>query len=118
MGRYKLDVIWRYKGELLRHFGSFAAKNKLSQLLQLVEPGEEILITRHGKEVAKLVPAHRTLDRESAKRTAAEIREIGRPAEQGLVRQSNGSRDFPSPSIWKQILALGPARSRSPKKPN
>jgi prevent-host-death family protein len=60
----------------LRRFGSFEAKNKLSQLLELAEQGEEILITRHGKEVAKLVPAHRTLDRESAKRTAAEIREM------------------------------------------
>jgi prevent-host-death family protein len=44
--------------------------------LELAEQGEEILITRHGKEVAKLVPAHRTVDRESAKRTAAEIREM------------------------------------------
>ena len=60
----------------MRRFGSFEAKNKLSQLLELVEQGEEILITRHGKEVAKLVPAQRTLDRESAKRTAAEIREM------------------------------------------
>ena len=60
----------------MRRFGSFEAKNKLSQLLELAEQGEEILITRHGKEVAKLVPAHRTLDRESAKRTAAEIREM------------------------------------------
>jgi prevent-host-death family protein len=62
----------------LRRFGSFEAKNKLSQLLELAEQGEEILITRHGKEVAKLVPVHRTLDRESAKRTAAEIREMRR----------------------------------------
>ena len=60
----------------MRRFGSFEAKNKLSQLLELAEQGEEILITRHGKEVAKLVPVHRTLDRESAKRTAAEIREM------------------------------------------
>jgi len=60
----------------LRRFGSFEAKNKLSRLLELAEQGEEILITRHGKEVAKLVPVHRTLDRESAKRTAAEIREM------------------------------------------
>ena len=60
----------------MRRFGSFEAKNKLSQLLELAEQGEEILITRHGKEVAKLVPAHRTLDRESAKRTAGEIREM------------------------------------------
>ena len=60
----------------MRRFGSFEAKNKLSRLLELAEQGEEILITRHGKEVAKLVPVHRTLDRESAKRTAAEIREM------------------------------------------
>jgi prevent-host-death family protein len=31
------------------------AKGKLSQLLDLVERGEEIVITRHGRAVAKLV---------------------------------------------------------------
>lgn len=38
--------------------GSFEAKNRLSELLQLVENGEEVTITRHGKAVARLVPAH------------------------------------------------------------
>ena len=70
----------------MRHFGSFEAKNKLSQLLELAEQGEEILITRHGQEVAKLVPAHRTLDRESAKRTAAEIREMRQGVTLGGLR--------------------------------
>jgi prevent-host-death family protein len=37
--------------------GAFEAKNKLSALLERVERGEEILITRRGKPVAKLVPA-------------------------------------------------------------
>ena len=60
----------------MRRFGSFEAKHKLSQLLESAEQGERILVTRPGKEVAKHVPAHRTLDRESAKRTAAEIREM------------------------------------------
>jgi prevent-host-death family protein len=32
------------------------AKNRLGQLLDLVERGEEIIITRHGKAVARLVP--------------------------------------------------------------
>lgn len=38
--------------------GAFEAKNKLGHLLDLVEAGEEVTITRHGKEVARLVPAH------------------------------------------------------------
>ena len=35
------------------------ARNNLSSLLNKVEHGEEIIITRHGKRVAKLVPAER-----------------------------------------------------------
>lgn len=40
----------------MREVGTFEAKNKLSELLDLVERGEEVTITRHGKEVARLVP--------------------------------------------------------------
>ena len=36
--------------------GSFEAKNKLSELLDRVERGEEVVITRRGKPTAKLVP--------------------------------------------------------------
>lgn len=39
----------------MREFGSFEAKNKLAELLDAVEQGEEIMITRRGKPVAKLV---------------------------------------------------------------
>ncbi len=39
--------------------GAFEAKNRLGQLLDLVERGEEVIITRHGKEVARLVPPGR-----------------------------------------------------------
>jgi prevent-host-death family protein len=35
--------------------GAFEAKTKLSELLDRVEAGEEIIITRRGKEVARLV---------------------------------------------------------------
>lgn len=35
--------------------GTFDAKNRLSALLDKVEQGEEVLITRNGKPVAKLV---------------------------------------------------------------
>jgi len=36
--------------------GSFEAKTHLSALLDRVERGEEVTITRHGRPVAKLVP--------------------------------------------------------------
>lgn len=38
----------------MRTFGTFEAKNHFSELLDLVEKGEEILITRRGKPVARL----------------------------------------------------------------
>lgn len=37
--------------------GAYEAKTHLPQLLDRVEGGETITITRHGKPVAKLVPA-------------------------------------------------------------
>jgi prevent-host-death family protein len=36
--------------------GAYQAKTHLSQLLEKVEAGEEITITKHGTPVAKLVP--------------------------------------------------------------
>ncbi len=36
--------------------GAFEAKNKLGSLLDRVEKGEEVRITRHGKPLARLVP--------------------------------------------------------------
>jgi len=41
----------------MREIGAFEAKSKFGQLLDWVERGEEITITRYGKEVARLVPA-------------------------------------------------------------
>ena len=37
--------------------GAFEAKTHLSSLLERVRRGEEIIITRHGKPIARLVPA-------------------------------------------------------------
>jgi prevent-host-death family protein len=36
--------------------GAYEAKTHLSELLEKVEAGEEIVITKHGSPVAKLVP--------------------------------------------------------------
>ena len=41
----------------MRSVGTLEAKTHLSALLEQVERGEEIVITRHGKPIARLVPA-------------------------------------------------------------
>ena len=56
--------------------GSFEAKTKLAELLDKVEAGETVTITRRGKAVAKLVPA--VVDAEERARRRALIEEIKR----------------------------------------
>ena len=43
----------------MKEVGAFEAKTHLSELLELARQGEEILITRRGVPIAKLVPANR-----------------------------------------------------------
>jgi prevent-host-death family protein len=43
--------------------GAFEAKNTFGALLDRVERGEVVLITRHGRAVARLVPNEGVIDR-------------------------------------------------------
>jgi prevent-host-death family protein len=54
--------------------GIYEAKNKLSELLERVEAGEIITLTRHGKQVALLTPV--TQDKPSARQAIARLREL------------------------------------------
>mgnify|MGYP001463535022 CR=1 FL=1 len=54
--------------------GAFEAKNKLGMLLDMVENGEEIVITRHGKPVARLVPDIARIDKPQARAALQRIR--------------------------------------------
>ena len=58
----------------MREIGAFEAKNTLGTLLDRVEEGEEIVITRHGKPVARLVPNAGSIDRSQAEAAAERIR--------------------------------------------
>ena len=49
--------------------GAYQAKTHLSELLEKVEAGEEITITKHGAPVAKLVPVKK--EASSSERVAA-----------------------------------------------
>lgn len=60
----------------MKEIGAFEAKNKLAHLLDLAEKGEEIIITRHGKQVARLLPISRPFDREAARQAVEEIRKM------------------------------------------
>ena len=60
----------------MKEVGAFDAKTKLGQLLDWVEAGEEVVITRRGKIAAKLVPPDTGFDRERARAAAERIREM------------------------------------------
>lgn len=60
---------------MLSNIGAFDAKNTLGSLLDRVQEGEEIVITRHGKPVARLVPHNRTQDREQDALILARMRQ-------------------------------------------
>jgi prevent-host-death family protein len=70
----------------MREIGAFEAKNRLGQLLDLVEQGEEVVITRHGKAVARLVPPKTGFSRSAAREAAQRIREMSRGVRLGGLR--------------------------------
>lgn len=59
----------------MQEIGAFEAKNTLGSLLDRVERGEEIVITRHGRPVARLVASATCIDRARAKAAAERIRD-------------------------------------------
>jgi len=67
----------------MREVPVFEAKNKLSALLDEVEAGAEIAITRRGRRVARLVPPESQRTGETARRAAAEIRKLAHEMKNG-----------------------------------
>ncbi|MES2939472.1 MAG: type II toxin-antitoxin system prevent-host-death family antitoxin [Pseudomonadota bacterium] len=43
----------------MQRIGIYEAKNSFSALIEAVEKGEEVRITRHGKEVVRMLPVRR-----------------------------------------------------------
>jgi prevent-host-death family protein len=58
----------------MKEIGAFEAKSKFGQLLDWVEAGDEIVITRRGKIVARLVPPAAAVDHGAGIAAAARIR--------------------------------------------
>lgn len=78
--------------------GAFEAKNSFGTLLDRVERGEEIVITRHGKRVARLVPDVERWNQDQVQAAFQRIRERARR----LAKQNPGSAAFD----WDQVKKL------------
>jgi len=62
----------------MREIGAVAAKRKFGELLDEVERGEQIVITRRGKPVARLVGAAPGFDRDKARRAIVGLLEASK----------------------------------------
>lgn len=69
----------------MRTIGAFEAKTQFGSLIAAAERGEEIVITRHGRPVARLVPAESDRTRSAAEAAAARILERSRRLSLGGV---------------------------------
>ena len=70
----------------MKEVGAFDAKNKLGTLLDWVEQGEEVIITRRGKAVARLIPNNSAHSREDARAAAQSIRAMSKSATLGGLK--------------------------------
>jgi prevent-host-death family protein len=78
----------------VRSVGLFQAKNGLSALVERASQGEEIVITRRGKEVAMLVPASRR-----SRRTTREVIEH--------IRQTRVGAHLPKGYTLRRLIEEG-----------
>ena len=82
---------------VMLQIGAFQAKNTLGSLLDRVEAGEEIVITRHGRPVARLVPDTRAWDVAAARAALQRMRDHV-PAGEGIDWQElKADRDAGQP---------------------
>ena len=88
--------------------GLFEAKNKFSELVDRAERGEEIVITRRGKAVAKLAPAGELSSQQRSRHAAQRLRKRALQAAQdirNLAQEMNlGPFDWDE---WKKYRDAG-----------
>jgi prevent-host-death family protein len=76
----------------MRHVQSSEAKARFSDLLDQVEKGETIVITRHGKPIARIVP-DATLRRANAEWAVKGIKELQKKNGPITVEEILSARD-------------------------
>ena len=78
----------------MRTTGIFEAKQNFSELISAVEAGEEVRITRHGKEVVRMLPVRRqpVITDEQIQRELAAMRELRARVKPGAAATEPGRR--------------------------
>ena len=66
--------------------GAYAAKTHFSELLERVENGEEVTITRHGSPVARMIPVRRKTTREQRRAAIEAMRRLAKGNSLGGLR--------------------------------
>ena len=66
--------------------GAYDAKTHFSELLERVEGGEEVTITRHGSPVARMVPVRRKTTRAQRRATIEAMRKLAKGNSLGGLR--------------------------------
>jgi len=76
----------------MKYVQSSVAKTHLPELLDEVESGATIVITRHGKPIARLVPEEDSR-REDVRRAIAEMREARKNGPRATIKEILAWRD-------------------------
>lgn len=77
------------------------AKTRFGQLLDRVSKGEEVLVTRHDKPVARILPANRPA-REEVRAAAESLREL-----RGAIAMRRGDQLALTPDEVKSLVEEG-----------
>lgn len=85
--------------------GIFEAKAQLSQLVERVAQGEEVLVTRHGKPVARLVAPEASSDASALADWTAELRVFRRGVDRGAKLDKSAGKD--AGSTLTELIAAG-----------
>jgi prevent-host-death family protein len=59
------------------------AKGHLTELVRLAEAGDEVVLTRHGQPVVRIVPVRKPVDREKRRQLLEALREAAKHATPG-----------------------------------
>jgi len=63
--------------------GTFEAKTHFTKIISKVMVGEEVIISRRGKNVAKIIPIEKTYDKEVIQSTILRIRNLAKSMQLG-----------------------------------
>ena len=74
--RYTANWLTSSREARMKTVGAFQAKTQLSQLLDQVEKGETVTITRHGRAVAVLAPIAPARPKKTGEEWLAEVKRI------------------------------------------